>query len=88
MLAGREALPRLHPLEQNGLAVADRTPNPDVWRAVTAHTRFSEPRHADAKMKCRLFRRQQALDACTGLGVRNAHDDIALDDSALAELGD
>jgi hypothetical protein len=39
-------------------------------------------------MKCRLLRRQQALDACTGLGVRNAHDDIALDDSALAELGD
>jgi hypothetical protein len=59
LLARRQPLPRLHPLEQSSLAVADRPTNPNVRRAVAAHARFGEPGDADLEKPGRLLGREQ-----------------------------
>jgi hypothetical protein len=59
LLARRQALARLHPLQQSSLAVADRPTNPDVGRAVAAHARLGEPGDADLEKLGRLLGREQ-----------------------------
>src|SRR5262245_19984991 len=59
LLARRQALPRLHPLEQSSLAVADRSTNPDVRRAVAAHARLGKPGDAHLEKLGRLLGREQ-----------------------------
>src|SRR5262249_48565149 len=59
-LARRQALPRLHPLKQSSLAVADRpTTHLDVGRAVAAHARLGEPGDAHLEKLGRLLGREQ-----------------------------
>jgi len=89
LLARRQALPRLRPLEQSGRGVADRpTIELDVGRAVAAHARLGEPRHAHAqKVRCLLWR-QQAFDADAGLTDGDGHDAFALVPRPLPTIGE
>jgi hypothetical protein len=59
LLAGRQALPGFHPLQQRGLGVTDRPAHLDVRRAVAAHARLGEPGQADLKKLGGFLRRQQ-----------------------------
>ena len=59
LLAGGEALPRLHPLHQGGLAVANGPADPDVGWPVAAHPRLGQPGQADLEELGGLFGRQQ-----------------------------
>jgi hypothetical protein len=59
LLAGGQALPRLHPLDGGGLGVADRPPDADVGRAVAAHARLGEPRKANLETCGHFFSGQQ-----------------------------
>ena len=55
LLARRHALPRLHPLHEGGLGVANGTADPDVGRAIPAHARLGEPGEADLQTCARFF---------------------------------
>src|SRR5258706_11904634 len=59
LLARRKTLPRLHPLQQSSLAVADRPTDPDVGRPVAAHARLRQPGDADLEKLGRLLGREQ-----------------------------
>ena len=54
-LAGGQALPRLHPLHESGLSIADGAADTDVGRAVAAHARLREPREAHLQMHGRFL---------------------------------
>jgi hypothetical protein len=59
LLACRQALPRLHPLQQSSLAVADGPADADVGWAVAAHARLRQPGDADLEKLGRLLGREQ-----------------------------
>jgi hypothetical protein len=59
LLAGGQALPRLHPLDQSGLGIADRPANTDVGRAVAAHARLGQPGEADFQKLARFLSGQR-----------------------------
>ena len=59
LLAGGKALPRLHPLQHRGLAVANGPADPDVGWPVTPHARLGKPRETDFEELGDLLRRQQ-----------------------------
>ena len=47
LLAGRQPLPGLHPLQQGGFRIAYGPADPDVRGAVAAHAGLRKPREAD-----------------------------------------
>jgi hypothetical protein len=67
LLARRQALARLRPLDQRGLRVADGSADLDVGRAVAAHARLGQPGEADLKKLGRFFRGKQHDDRRGGL---------------------
>jgi hypothetical protein len=62
LLAGRQPLPGLHPLEQGGFAVAYGPADRDVGGAVTAHARFGQPGQADLQQLGRFLGREKDDD--------------------------
>ncbi len=57
LLARRQALPGLHPLDQRGFSITDGAADPDIGRAVAAHPRLGEPGEADLENRGRFLRR-------------------------------
>ncbi len=62
LLAGRQALPGLHPLQQGGLAVANGPADPNVRGAVAAHASLSEPGHRDIEDLRHVSRMQERVN--------------------------
>lgn len=61
LVAGRQALPQLHPLDQGRLGVADGPAELDVGGTVAAHARFCQPGQAHVQvMGCFLGSEQNA----------------------------
>ena len=58
-LARRKTLPRLHPLLERYLAVADTAANGDVRRAIAPHAGLGQPRKADLEAIGRFFWREE-----------------------------
>jgi hypothetical protein len=59
LLARREPLPRLHPLEQIRFPVTDRAADPDVRWSISAHPRLGQPRKTDLQTGGRLLRSEE-----------------------------
>jgi hypothetical protein len=55
LLARRQALARLHPLDESSLGIADGPADADVGRAVAAHTRLCKPGEAHLEQGGRLL---------------------------------
>ena len=72
LLAGRQALPGLRPLQERRLRIADGPADLDEGRSVTPHAALGEPRRAHVKETGRLFRGQQPFERPC-LGGLNAH---------------
>jgi hypothetical protein len=51
LLAGRQALARLHPLDESCLRIANGTADANVGRAIAAHARLGEPGEADLEQR-------------------------------------
>jgi hypothetical protein len=62
LLAGRQPLPGLHPLEQGGFAVANGPADRGVRGAVAAHARFGQPGQADLQQLGRFLGREKDDD--------------------------
>ena len=73
LLAGRQPLPGLHPLQQSGFAIADGPADPDVRRAIAAHAGLRQPRSAEPQSVGRLPRsKEDRGDRLRLLGTRNS----------------
>jgi hypothetical protein len=81
LLAGRQALPTLHPLDQSSLGVANGAADLDVGQSITPHPRLRQPGNAEPQSLGRLLWRKQDWDDCLGL-LGNRH---SLIDCAFAE---
>jgi hypothetical protein len=58
-LAGRQALPGLHPLQRRCFAVTNGTAKPNVRGAIAPHASFGEPGRADFKKPSRFLWREE-----------------------------
>jgi hypothetical protein len=59
VLTRRQALPRLHPLDESRQDIADGPADADVRWAVAAHARLGKPGDADLEKPGRLLGREQ-----------------------------
>ena len=59
LLAGRQPLSRLHPLQQRSFGVTNGPTYPEVRGPVTAHASLGEPRKADFEKFGRFLGREQ-----------------------------
>ena len=56
LLAGRHALPSLHPLDEGGVSIPNGSSGElDVRRPVTPHAGLGQPGHTDLQTPCCFF---------------------------------